>query len=90
MQNAQQSYQPFSILLVVLHIAYASSLFTLRLHLATMDFLPDQHVLLHQVDSNPLNAAAKSGNEELAHWLVDECGVPHVYNRVSISQKLRF
>ena len=44
--------------------------------------------LSHQVDANTLTAAATSGNEELVHWLVDECGVPHVYTRVSISREL--
>lgn len=68
----------------------AYCMLTLRFHLVFLDLLPDQHVPLHQVDSNPLNAAAKSGNEELVQWLIDECGVPHVYSRVSISQKLRF
>ena len=80
----KNSSQPFSILIMP-HIVYASSLLTLRFHLDFLDLLPDQHVLLHQVDSNPLNAAAKSGNEELVHWLVDECGVTNVYSRVSIS-----
>ena len=45
--------------------------------------------LSHQVDANPLTAAATSGNEELVHWLVDECGVPHVYTRVSNTQRIR-
>ena len=68
----------------------AYCMLTLRFHLAFLDLLPDQHVLLHQVDANPLNAAAKSGNKELVQWLADECGVTHVYNKVSISQKLHF
>ena len=44
------------------------------------------HVLLHQADANPLLAAARSGNEELVHWLADEHSVTHVYTRVSASQ----
>lgn len=37
---------------------------------------------LHQVDANPLTAAADNGNEELVHWLADECGVTPVYMKV--------
>lgn len=45
-------------------------------------------VFLHQVDVNPLTAAARSGNGELVHWLTDDCGVTYVYTRVSISQRV--
>ena len=45
------------------------------------------YVHFDQVDGNPLNAAITSGNEKLVHWLANECGVTHVYNRVSVSER---
>jgi len=50
--------------------------------LCLMRYLSTASFLHHQVDAKPLTATADSGNEELVHWLADECGVTPVYTKV--------